>query len=257
MKSIVIKCGGSVMEDLGDSFFESLSELKEEGYQLVFVHGGGPAINKMLELYQVPHEFVNGLRKTTPEVMEVAEMVLSGQSNRKLAAMLQKQGLKALGLNGSDAGLFLGEVVDQEKLGLVGKISGVNRPLLEKLLSEELIPVITPIASTEDGTKLNVNADYAAAAVANAIDSEHCIFVTDVEGIFIDGKLSSHLDKKEIEQHIKDEKITGGMIPKVTSAMKAISQGINSVMIVSGKDAFYKNGTWIGTNVSAKKEVFN
>lgn len=256
MKSIVIKCGGSVMEELDDSFFKSLADLKNRGYQLVFVHGGGPAINKMLELYQVPHEFENGLRKTTPEVMEVAEMVLAGQSNRKLTAILEKHGFKAFGVNGSDAGLFKGEFLNQEKLGLVGEITSVNRPVLEMLLSEDLVPVITPIAAAEDGTKLNVNADYAAAAVASAIHAEHCIFVTDVQGIFLDGKLSPHLDTEEIEQHIKDEKITGGMIPKVTSAMKAISKGLNSVMIVSGKDKFYENGSWAGTNVSAKMEVF-
>ncbi|MBT2689023.1 acetylglutamate kinase [Bacillus sp. ISL-47] len=256
MKSIVIKCGGSVMEELGDSFFKSLSELKNQGYQLVFVHGGGPAINKMLDLYQVPHEFINGLRKTTSEVMEVAEMVLAGDSNRKLTAMLEKHGFKAFGVSGSDGGLFKGEFLDQEKLGMVGEITSVNRSVLEMLFSEDLVPVITPIAAAKDGTKLNVNADYAAAAVASAIHAEHCIFVTDVKGIFIDGKISPHLDTEEIEQHIKDEKITGGMIPKVTSAMKAISKGLNSVMIVSGKDKFYENGSWVGTNVSAKMEVF-
>ncbi len=257
MKSIVIKCGGSVMEELGDSFFESLLELKNQGYQPVFVHGGGPAINRMLELYQVPHEFVKGLRKTTPEVLEVAEMVLSGQSNRKLTGMLQEHGFKAFGVNGSDAGLFKGKYLDQEKLGLVGEIVSVNQSVLEMLFREDLIPVITPIAAADGGAKLNINADYAAAAVASAIEAEHCIFVTDVKGIFIDGKLSPLLDTEEIEQHIKDEKITGGMIPKVTSATKAIKKGLDSVMIVSGKEKFYENGCWIGTNVSAKKEVYN
>lgn len=257
MKSIVIKCGGSVMDELSPLFFESLTELKNKGYRLVFVHGGGPAINKVLELYQVPHQFENGLRKTTPEVMEIAEMVLAGQSNRKLTALLSKYRFKAFGVNGSDAGLFKGEFLNKEQLGFVGEITSVNIDILNMLFKEDIVPVITPIAVTENGTKLNVNADYAAAAVASAIKADHCIFVTDVKGIFIDGNLSPNLDIEEIEQHIKAEKITGGMIPKVTSATKAISKGLKSVMIVSGKDKFYEKSKWIGTNVSAKKEVFH
>ncbi|KON89453.1 acetylglutamate kinase [Sporosarcina globispora] len=255
MKSIVIKCGGSVMEELGKAFFDSLEELKNEGYQIVFVHGGGPAINKMLELYQIPHEFVNGLRKTTPEVLGVAEMVLSGQSNRKLTSLIEQHGFRGIGINGSDAGLLKGDIINQDELGLVGEITAVNHSVLEMLFNEDLVPVITPIAAAVDGTKLNINADYAAVAVASAINAEHCIFVTDVKGIFIDGNLSPQLEAEEIEQHINDKKISGGMIPKVTSALKAISKGLKSVMIVSGKEKFYENGIWIGTNVSAKKEV--
>ncbi|WP_427036796.1 acetylglutamate kinase [Cytobacillus pseudoceanisediminis] len=255
MKSIVIKCGGSVMEELGDAFFDSLLELKKEEYQIVFVHGGGPAINSMLELFNIPHEFVNGLRKTTPEVLEVAEMVLSGQSNRKLTSMIELHGLRGFGVNGSDAGLLKAEFINQDELGLVGEITTVNQSVLEMLFNEDLVPVITPIAAAEGGMKLNINADYAAAAVANAIKAEHCIFVTDVKGIFIDGNLSPQLDADEIEQHINDKKITGGMIPKVTSALNLISKGLNSVMIVSGKEKFYEEGIWNGTNISAKKEV--
>jgi acetylglutamate kinase len=243
------------MEELGEAFFDSLLELKTEEYQIVFVHGGGPAINKMLELYNIPKEFVNGLRKTTPEVLEAAEMVLSGQSNRKLTSIIEQHGLKGFGVNGSDAGLLKGEFINQDELGLVGEITAVNQSVLEMLFNEDLVPVITPIAAAEGGTKLNINADYAAAAVANAIKAEHCIFVTDVKGIFIDGNLVQQLDTDEIEQHINEKKITGGMIPKVTSALKAISNGLDSVMIVSGKEKFYEDGIWIGTNVSAKKEV--
>ncbi len=243
------------MEELGEAFFDSLLELKKEEYQIVFVHGGGPAINSMLELYNIPHEFVNGLRKTTPEVLEVAEMVLSGQSNRKLTSMIELHGLRGFGVNGSDAGLLKAEFINQDELGLVGEITSVNQTVLEMLFNEDLVPVITPIAAAEGGTKLNVNADYAAAAVAHAIKAEHCIFVTDVKGIFIDGSLSPQLDADEIEQHINDKKITGGMIPKVTSALNLINKGLNSVMIVSGKEKFYEEGKWIGTNVSAKKEV--
>lgn len=243
------------MEELGDAFFDSLLELKKEEYQIVFVHGGGPAINSMLELFNIHHEFVNGLRKTTPEVLEVAEMVLSGQSNRKLTSMIELHGMRGFGVNGSDAGLLKAELINQDELGLVGEITAVNQSVLEMLFNEDLVPVITPIAAAEGGMKLNINADYAAAAVANAIKAEHCIFVTDVKGIFIDDNLSPQLDADEIEQHINDKKITGGMIPKVTSALNLISKGLNSVMIVSGKEKFYEEGIWNGTNISAKKEV--
>ena len=243
------------MEELGDAFFDSLLELKKEEYQIVFVHGGGPAINSMLELFNIHHEFVNGLRKTTPEVLEVAEMVLSGQSNRKLTSMIELHGMRGFGVNGSDAGLLKAELINQDELGLVGEITAVNQSVLEMLFNEDLVPVITPIAAAEGGMKLNINADYAAAAVANAIKAEHCIFVTDVKGIFIDDNLSPQLDADEIEQHINDKKITGGMIPKVTSALNLISKGLNSVMIVSGKEKFYEEGIWKGTNISAKKEV--
>ncbi|MCM3706892.1 MULTISPECIES: acetylglutamate kinase [Cytobacillus] len=255
MKSIVIKCGGSVMEELGEAFFDSLLVLKKEGYQIVFVHGGGPAINSLLELYNIPHEFVNGLRKTTPEVLKVAEMVMAGQSNRKLTSMLEKHGLRGFGVNGSDAGLLKADCINPNELGLVGEITSVDQSVLKMLFNEDLVPVITPIASSEGGTKLNINADYAAAAVANAIKAEHCIFVTDVKGIYIDGSLAQQLNGEEIEQHINDKKITGGMIPKVTSALNLITSGLNSVMIVSGKEKFYEDGIWIGTNISAKKEV--
>ena len=253
MKRIVIKCGGSIMNELTPLFFESLIDLKNKGYQLIFVHGGGPAINKMLRLYDVPLQFEDGLRKTTSEVMEIVEMVLAGESNRKLTALLESQGFKTFGLNGSDGGLLEAEFINEEKLGFVGDITSVNHEILELFLQKDYIPVITPIAVTKQGIKLNTNADYAAAAIANAIGADQCIFVTDVDGIIIDEALSPQLDTDEVKQYIQSGDITGGMIPKVKSALTAIEKGIKSVMIVSGKNKIFSDSNWIGTKICAKE----
>lgn len=255
MKSIVIKCGGSVMDELAPAFFDSVNALKNKGYQIVFVHGGGPDINRMLDLFQVPHEFDNGLRKTTAQAMEVVEMVLSGQTNRKLVAKLQTSGIKALGLNGSDGDFLQGDFINKERLGFVGDITSVNEKVISMLLRENFTPVITPIAVTESGIKLNINADFAAAAIANALEVEHCIFVTDVDGIMIDSNLLHQTDISEIERFIEEGQITGGMIPKVQSAVASIEKGIRSVMIVSGKKMFFDESGWIGTEIKAKEKV--
>lgn len=256
MKTVLIKCGGSVIDELTPAFFTSLKELKSSGYQIIIVHGGGPDINQALDLYQIPHEFQNGLRRTSLEAMEVVEMVLSGKTNRKLVGMLDSNGFKAFGFNGSDGRLLQADYIDKEVLGYVGEIIKVNTEILSMLMQEDYIPVITPIGCTNDGIKLNINADFAAAAVANAIQAEHCLFVTDVEGIMIDGNLISQLDTDEIEHYINNGEITGGMIPKVTSASAAINKGLGSVMIVSGRKQFFSQANWTGTEIKAKAGIF-
>lgn len=237
------------MDELTPSFFNSLKDLEKEGYQLLFVHGGGSDINQTLDLYGIPHEFENGLRKTTSKAMEIVEMVLAGKTNRKLVNMLALYGFHALGLNGSDGGCLQADFIDKEKLGFVGNIQKVNVNIISMLLREKFIPVITPIGITDNGVKLNINADFAAAAVANALRVEHCIFVTDVEGILIDGVLAHQLNTEEIDFYIKGGQITGGMIPKVTSAVAAIRKGLPSVTIVSGKKQFFKNAKLRGTAI--------
>lgn len=249
MKTILIKCGGSILDELSAEFFTSLHELKKQNYQVIIVHGGGPDINQMLEQLNVKAEYVNGLRKTNEETLKVVEMVLSGQTNRKLVQKLSENGLQAVGLNGSDAGILTAEYVDKDQLGFVGDITEVNVELLKLLLQQYIIPVLTPIAACADGTKLNVNADYAAAAVAKALKVEQCLFVTDVEGIMIDGMMQASIQAVEIESYIKKGDIYGGMIPKVTSAISAIKKGIKSVRIVAGKKSFYLNNEWYGTKI--------
>jgi acetylglutamate kinase len=256
MKKIVIKCGGSVLDQLTPDFFNSLKALQASEYQLIFVHGGGPDINKMLSMYQVEPEFHNGLRKTTKETLEVVELVLSGQTNRKLVGKLTENGLQAIGLNGSDGGCLQGKLIDEASLGFVGEITIVNEKLISILMEEGFIPVITPIAVNEEGQKLNINADYAAAAVAGAVGAQNCIFVTDVPGIMVNGEVVPQMAKAEVEAYIEDGTIYGGMIPKVTSALSALDKGLASVMIVSGKTSFFNGTEWKGTNI-IRKELNN
>ncbi len=249
MKIVVVKCGGSVLDELSHAFFSSLAELQTEGYKLVFVHGGGPDINDMLALFNVKPEFVNGLRKTGLETLKIAEMTLSGQTNRKLVSLLANNQFNAIGINGSDGKLLTAEFINQEELGFVGEITEVNHSLINMLLTENFVPVITPIGITTDGEKLNINADYAAAAVAKALNAEQCLFITNVDGVLIEGSLAPVLSESEINEYIESGEISGGMIPKVQSALATVEKGIESVMIVSGTNPFYKNGEWHGTNI--------
>jgi len=253
VKKVLIKCGGSILDDLSHDFFFSLHELKKMGYEIIIVHGGGPDINNMLEKLNVTPEYVDGLRKTNEETFQVVELVLSGQTNRKLVQLLENHQLKALGIHGSDSGILQADVIDQQKLGFVGEVKKVNVEIIQLLLERNLIPVVTPIASNKLGQKLNVNADYAAAAVAKALKVDHCIFVTDVDGILLDGKIAHELTKDEVEESILNGNIFGGMIPKVGSALDAIEKGITSVWIVSGKRTFFQQGKWYGTKIMRKE----
>lgn len=255
MKTIVIKCGGSVIDQLSSDFFSSIKILKKEGYHIIFVHGGGPDINEMLQQFNVKAEYHNGLRKTTAETLEVVEMVLSGKSNRKLVHLLRQNELNGIGINGTDDQCILAELIDEESLGLVGNVINVNTKLLQHLLKEDYIPVLTPLGITADGQKLNINADYAAAAVAKMLGVEQCLFVTDVDGILIDGKVVPALDKGEVQHYMDEGQITGGMIPKVTSALSALDSGLKSVMIVSGKKQFYQRHLFNGTKLVEKEGV--
>lgn len=255
MKYIVIKCGGSVLDELTPSFFTSLSELEKRGFKLVFVHGGGPDINEMLEILNVEPQFVNGLRKTDEQTLKIAEMILSGRTNRKLVSMLQQHQFSAIGINGSDADCLQADYIDRDKLGFVGEISKVNTEFLELAVNGNFIPVITPIGITENGEKLNINADYAAAEVAKALQAEQCLFVTNVDGVLIDGSLASNLSKQEIDTYIENGEISGGMIPKVQSALNTVEKGVESVMIVSGKKPFFEDGKWNGTRIYHKETI--
>ncbi|MET1029909.1 acetylglutamate kinase, partial [Domibacillus tundrae] len=158
MKTVVVKCGGSVLKELSDSFFSSMKSLIADGYQIVFVHGGGPEINAMLEKMNVKSEFKNGLRVTSKEVLEAAELVLSGSMNRKLVRLLEDQGIPAIGVQSSDQGILQADFINKEELGFVGDVTTVNKQVLELFLQAGLLPVLTPIAKGPNGTVLNVNA---------------------------------------------------------------------------------------------------
>ncbi|MBA4536475.1 acetylglutamate kinase [Bacillus aquiflavi] len=255
MKIIVIKCGGSIVDKLSPTFFDSLHLMMKTGYVPIFVHGGGPDINKMLELYEIEPIFHHGLRKTTKETLRVVEMVLTGETNRKLTAKLQEHGFNPLGLSGSDGGCLQGVFIDKEKLGYVGEINAVNKQLMINLIEKNYLPVLTPIAITEKGTKLNVNADYAAAAVAVALKAEQCLFVTDVKGILMNGEVIKSISVAETYKLIENGTITRGMIPKVESAISAIHKGMQSARIVSGKTAIFENDLFLGTKIFEKERV--
>ncbi|WP_223588752.1 acetylglutamate kinase [Neobacillus bataviensis] len=255
MRYIVIKCGGSVLDELSSSFFTSISELQNLGFKLVFVHGGGPDINEMLELFKIEPHFVNGLRKTDQQTLKIAEIALIGHTNRKLVEMLQQHNFNAIGIHGSDGYCLQADYINMEELGYVGEIIKVNTQIFHLAMNGNYIPVVTPIGITKDGQKLNINADYAAAEVAKTLHAEQCLFVTNVDGVFIDGSVASSLSQHEVNAYIEKGEISGGMIPKVQSALNAVEKGVESVMIVSGKIAFFENGKWHGTRIFQKEPI--
>lgn len=254
MKTVVVKCGGSVLKELSDSFFTSMNSLLSDGYKIVFVHGGGPEINAMLERMNVQSEFKNGLRVTSKEVLDAAELVLSGSMNRKLVRLLEGYRIAAIGLQSSDQGILKADFIDKEELGFVGDVTSVNTSVLESVLQAGLLPVLTPIAQGPDGSVLNVNADHAAGAVAHALSADHLLMVTDVPGVLKDGELIRELTGTETNALIDSGVISGGMIPKVKTALKAL-ESCGHVHIVSGKKPFYEDGQWFGTQFNKEEAV--
>ncbi|SFB97260.1 N-acetylglutamate kinase [Bacillus sp. OV322] len=257
MAVLVLKCGGSIIDNLSGAFFESIKELQKDGYKIIFVHGGGPDINLMLEKSGIVPAFKNGLRVTTKEVFNIAELMLSGKSNRCLVHKLESCGIQTVGLNGSDAGILTGSPIDECSLGAVGNVEKVNTELLQLLFERGYCPVLTPISSDGSGGKLNVNADLAAGAVAKELRAETCIFVSDVPGVMKDGQIIEELNPEEAHALIQSGEVTGGMIPKVNTALAVLDNGIENVMIASGKIAFYKNGAFTGTKFLNEKRVLN
>ncbi|MEH7235487.1 acetylglutamate kinase [Bacillus sp. JJ1562] len=257
MQTIVIKCGGSILAKLSDSFFNSIKELKESGYRVVVVHGGGPEIGQTLTSLNIESEFVNGLRKTTKEVLDVVEMVLSGTVNKKVVVELEKAGIPSVGLSGCDAKLISAKPVNLDQLGYVGEIAQVNISFLEFLLSQNYVPVISPIGIDENFTKYNINADTAAASVAIALKAEHLLFVTDVDGIKKDGEVLPSLSTDSVLTLIEEGTIYGGMIPKVRAALSALNDGgLNEITIINGKDSLLSmDGTLKGTKIVKELEV--
>lgn len=251
MKDIIlIKCGGSTLTQLSDAFFESIADLIKLGKRPVIVHGGGPAIQEMLTSLNIESEFVDGLRKTTADVMEVVEMVLAGKVNTSIVGRLQKTGVKTIGLAGVDGQLLKAKPINFEQLGYVGMIEQVNATFLLELLSIGFVPVIAPLGVDDDDQRYNINADTAAGAVAKALGAEQLLFVTDVPGILKEGQMIETISPKEIEAFIEDGTIYGGMIPKVKAAIDSLTGDIQEVIIVNGKDTKIVNdGQIIGTKI--------
>ncbi|MCB0336135.1 MAG: acetylglutamate kinase [Bdellovibrionales bacterium] len=237
--TFVIKFGGSILNDTEakQRFCSDVVLLRYVGINVVIVHGGGKEIQAWQERLGLKTEFIDGLRVTTPETMEITEMVLSGKVNRDIVASMNRVGGNAIGFSGKDAHLFLAHkrpVTDKGDLGLVGEIHEVNTAVLETLLAKSYVPVISSVAVSPTGETLNINADEAATAIACALKARKLILLTDVDGILKDGKLLSLLDLAEAESLMQDASISGGMIPKLGGCIKAIKSNVHSVHIVKG-----------------------
>lgn len=237
----VMKCGGSTLAALPDAFFLDLKKLQDEGTIPVIVHGGGPAISDTLGKLGIETEFVNGLRKTNEAVLDVVEMVLSGQINKEIVRKIQKSGARALGLSGVDGHLIQAKpVANSHEVGLVGDVTHVNAEIIQGIVKMGYMPVVAPVGIGEGAQRYNINADTAAGAVASHIGVERMIVVTDVPGIMktVDGekRVLPVVTVAEIEQMIASGDIYGGMIPKVRAAIQCIQGDVKEVVIVNGSE---------------------
>jgi len=236
-KTFVIKYGGSAMEEesLRKEFARDVVLLNHIGINTVVVHGGGKKIERLLKDLNVQSHFIDGLRVTDEETLEVVEMVLSGSINKEIVKYINDMGGKAVGLSGKDGRLLLAKRVENENLGLVGEIVGVNTHIIESISRMGYIPVIAPVADGIDGRTYNVNADNAAGAIAGSLKAEKLLLLTDVDGVMDEkGNLLSIMDGKEIEKLIEGNVVKGGMIPKLRCAKEALKNGVAKVHIING-----------------------
>lgn len=238
-KTIVIKYGGSAMEDehLRAEVMADIVLLKIIGVNPVVVHGGGKAINKVMDRFGLPVEFIDGQRVTTEESMDVVRMVLTGQVNQELVAEMNKHGNMAVGISGADAGIIKAVQVDP-RLGRVGRITSIDTSLIEDLVASDYIPVVATVAMGEDGGCYNINADVAAGEIAAAIGAHKVVFLTDVDGLFGEypnpESLISRMTLEEARAMVDEGTISTGMIPKLGSCVRALEAGVRRAHIVNG-----------------------
>jgi acetylglutamate kinase len=235
-KKIVIKYGGSAQidEKLKESFAIDILMLYMVGIKPIIVHGGGKRITEILKALNIKTEFKDGIRVTTQESIKIAEMVLSGEINKEIVNMLNLHGAKAIGINGKDMSFMKAKSL----VGYTGEIISVDGVFLNKLVSENLIPVIAPIAAGDSPTHpgYNINADTAASEIAAAVGAKRVVFLTDTSGVLDkNGNLISSLNAKEIEKLKEDGIISGGMIPKVDAALSAVKRGVEKAHIIDGR----------------------
>ncbi len=249
-KTIVIKYGGSAMvaEELKKGFALDVILLKYIGINPVIVHGGGPQIGKTLEKMGKKSHFVEGLRVTDEETIDVVEMVLVGKVNKEIVSLINRHGGKAVGLSGKDGGLIKAkkykvvksspetdrpEIID---IGMVGEVESINAGVLNTLDEGGFIPVIAPVGVGENGETYNINADFVAGEIAGSLKAEKLVLLTDEEGVKgKDGSLLSTLNKKEIDYLIKKGVIRGGMLPKVKCCLDALESGVKKTHIIDGR----------------------
>lgn len=239
-KTIVIKYGGSAQINpvLKDKFAQDVILLYLVGLKPVIVHGGGKKINALLDKLKVESEFIDGLRVTDEQVMEVVEMVLSGNINKEITTLLNHHGAKAIGISGKDSNFIKAKPLNGGKYGLVGKITKIDKKVIKNLLKEKFIPVVAPIASGDDETHAgyNINADLCASKIAASLKAEKILFLTDTKGILNkDGELISRLNQKDVEDLKANGTITGGMLPKVDACLEALEGGVKTAQIIDGR----------------------
>ncbi len=249
-KTIVIKYGGNAMEndELKNSFARDIVLMKTVGINPVVVHGGGPQIGDLLKRLNIESQFIEGMRVTDSQTMDVVEMVLGGQVNKDIVNLINQHGGSAIGLTGKDAGLIKArklkvsrhtpgmdkpEIID---IGHVGEVSSVNANLINRLVSDDYIPVIAPIGVGTDGASYNINADLVAGKVAGALGAEKLMLLTNIAGLMDkEGKVLTGLSTTQVDALIADGTIYGGMLPKIRCALDAVQGGVGSAIIVDGR----------------------
>lgn len=243
-RRFVVKYGGHAMVDaeLARVFAQDIVLLKQVGIHPIVVHGGGPQIGQMLDRLAIKSEFVDGLRVTDQATVDVVEMVLSGSINKQIVSAIQAAGGSAIGLSGKDAGLMTAERLYLEKdgkkldIGLVGDPKTVNPAVLDVLQTSSLIPVIAPVGVGADGATYNINADTAAGAIASASKAMRLFLLTDVTGVLDKtGKLIEELTTDQVAALKKDGTISGGMIPKLETCLRAVEEGVEAAVIMDGR----------------------
>ena len=241
-KIIVVKYGGSAMsnEELQKNVIKDVTLLKLVGFKPIIVHGGGKAISRWVEKVGKEPAFVNGLRVTDEETMEIAEMVL-GRVNKNLVTMVEELGVKAVGISGKDGGLLRVEkkYSDGKDIGFVGNITRVDPKVIYDLLEKDFLPIVAPIGLDENFQTYNINADDAACAIAKAVGADKLVFLTDIEGLYRDindkSTFISRLTASQAEELIAGGVIGGGMLPKLGNCTSAIRNGVNRVHILDGR----------------------
>jgi acetylglutamate kinase len=249
-KTIVVKYGGNAMASgtSADDFAQDIVLMKQTGIDPVVVHGGGPQIGAMLKKLQIPSHFIDGLRVTDEAAIEVVEMVLTGSINKQIVTSINAAGGRAVGVSGKDGNLIVARKLERKKLdptslemkpvdlGFVGEPDKINAEVIRAIMKSELIPVIAPIGAGPRGETYNINADTVAGAVAGAMKAERMILLTDVEGVLdTEGKLIPKLSIADARRLIADGTISGGMIPKIETAIDAVEGGVKAAVILDGR----------------------
>ena len=248
-QTIVVKYGGHAMEGgVSENFAQDIVLMKQTGIDPVVVHGGGPQIGSMLKKLAIKSEFVDGLRVTDATAIEVVEMVLTGSINKQIVSGINAAGGRAVGVSGKDGNLVVARKLERSKLdpksgkqeavdlGFVGEPETVNPEVLKTIMRSDLIPVVAPIGVGRKGETYNINADTVAGAVAGAMSAARLVLLTDVEGVLDrEGRLISRLTVTEARALIADGTISGGMIPKIHTAIEAVESGVRAAVILDGR----------------------